>query len=492
MNKIEVAAGVILILIAVGLLIYLSPSKVGFAANASIPAAKASVLTFQLTDPPEVPNGTQALVIGYSSLSAHLIYANGTSNWVSAEGSGSINLLSLVNMSQVIGKANVPSNSVVDMVRFNITNAMITIGNNTYNVTVPSKQITVHVANAQKVNGTSSAVIDITPTIATIYTNTSTIFVLVPSLRAVVVSGGAQSAIGAKAPINMSMRHELELAKPNITISQIALSQKDNSTFFSLKISNNGNKSVEIMHVMLFGNESININASAQWRVEIKNGLVNIKRLGSQQSNMQIPQGMTNGMGGSANIGSISAEISNALGPNFTLKEASKYMGKGMLENISEELGINLNATMNETNITEIMDKVHSLNVSEEELHKLFSNESNPAFNAIISNFGLKKSEEVLNVSMDAEHFRVINFLVSQNGTLVLPFEEMNENIEESMHEFSEGYVLGAHSSVVLSYNGPISFAHGHVRIGVIPGESYKVVVVGDEGARASANITAS
>ncbi len=510
-NKIEIAAGIIIILIVIGASIYLSkPSKVSYVTTVAPMPAKTSVLTFQLTDPPEVPNGTQALVIYYSSLNAHLLYPNGTSGWASAEGSGSINLLSLVNMTQVIGKANIPSNATVDMVRFNITKATITIDNNTYNVTVPSEQVTVHVTNAAKVNGTSSAVIDITPTIATIYTNTSTIFVLVPSLRAVVVSGSASATIGAKVPVNASMRHELDLARPNITISQIVLSQKNNSTYFSVKVSNNGNESIRIMHVMLFGNESVNINASSYGRIEIEKNIIYIKRFGNSTEDMQIPQGISGSslgsVAGALGVGNISTGasvntlasstgISNAFGQNFTLGNIRKYVGKGMLENISEQLGISLNSTiLNETNFTQVLRKMHNFNISEGELHRFLSNESNPAFNAIINNFGLNEEENILNVSLNAEHFGVINFLVSQNGMLVLPFQGIisPSAVPANLEEFNESYTLGAHSSIVLTYSGPIGFAHDHVTISVIPGESYKVVVVGNEGAHASANITAS
>ncbi|MGC9099125.1 MAG: hypothetical protein ACP5HW_01080, partial [Candidatus Micrarchaeia archaeon] len=107
---------------------------------------------------------------------------------------------------------------------------------------------------------------------------------------------------------------------------------------------------------------------------------------------------------------------------------------------------------------------------------------------------GLDKEEDIINVSLNAEHFGVINFLVSQNGTLVLPFQGIinPSALPEDIQEFNESYTLGAHSSVVLTYSGPISFARGHVTISVIPGEGYKVVVVGNEGAHASANITAS
>jgi len=81
-----------------------------------------------------------------------------------------------------------------------------------------ARQIIVHVSNAHRVNGTASALIDITPVVASIYTNNSVIFVLVPSLRAVVVPGSASATVGAKLAINDTERHELESVKPNITI----------------------------------------------------------------------------------------------------------------------------------------------------------------------------------------------------------------------------------------------------------------------------------
>jgi len=139
------------------------------------------------------------------------LLANGTSEWVSSSNTGSVNLLSLVNISQVIGSVNIPKNSTVDMVKFNITSATITIDNKTYNVTVPSQQIIVHVSNTQRVNGTASALIDITPVVASIYTNNSVIFVLVPSLRAVVVPGSASATVGAKVAINETESMSLNL-----------------------------------------------------------------------------------------------------------------------------------------------------------------------------------------------------------------------------------------------------------------------------------------
>ncbi|MDE1768797.1 MAG: DUF4382 domain-containing protein, partial [Candidatus Micrarchaeota archaeon] len=169
-----------------------------------------------LTDPPVVPIGTTALVIAYSSVSVH---AGGTSagGWVGASGSGTINLLSLVNTSEMIGTANIPSNSTVDMISFNVTSATITINGTTSNVTIPTRSVTAHIVGSTKVNATSGVLLDFSPTIATIYTANSTVFVMVPSVRAIVIGNrniSVSSSIGAKETLNQSEKKTLEDVKP--------------------------------------------------------------------------------------------------------------------------------------------------------------------------------------------------------------------------------------------------------------------------------------
>ncbi|MGC8662678.1 MAG: hypothetical protein ACP5RT_02745 [Candidatus Micrarchaeia archaeon] len=521
MNKVEIAAGIIIILLVVGIVAYMN--KFSSVPPITTSAARnMSVLTFQLTDPPEVPNGTQSLTIGYSSINTHLVFGNGSGSWISAEGSGTINLLSLVNMSQVIGRAYIPANATVDEVKFTITNATITINNVVYNVTVPNNQISVHITNANKVNGTSSAVIDMTPVIATIYTNTSTTFVLVPSLRAIVVGGSSSTVIGTKTALNKNVTRELRLLRPNISISSVTLSEVGNSTHFSIDILNNGNQSVKIKHVLLFGNESINVNAGIYGRMKVRDGKIYIGENENYNSNVQEqdPPGFgggasiaAGGLGANAilnstissgiNSSTISGIINKTMGNSGVINSSVinnalnslGNMNESEIANISQLFNITINATnMNKANFTKLLRKIHSLNISEGELHDFLAKaESNPAFNAIANSFGLSNEEDLINVSINAEHFRVMDFFVGQNGTLMLPFEEKiavpNANISS---EFEEGDIVQAHSNAVLSFNGPISFANGHITIVIIPGDNYKVVVMGEEGARSSANVTAS
>jgi len=502
MNKAEIVAGIIIVILVIGIALLISkPSTTSITTTLPLPAPVAtSLLTFQLIDPPQVPNNTQALVITYSSLSAHVLLANGTSEWVSSTNTGSVNLLSLVNISQIIGSVNIPKNSTVDMVKFNITSATITIDNNTYNLTVPSKQIIVHVSNTQKVNGTASALIDITPVVASIYTNNSVIFVLVPSLRAVVVPGSASTTVGAKVTINYTERHELESIKPNITISSISLSESNNITLFKVSVVNNANTSVRIRHVLLFGNESISINTSFA-NIRIEDRQIDVRRFSNDTLNtgMEMPGYSNFNIGnGNFNLGALT---------NMTLGNASKILGINQSEitKLRSEFNISLNSStkLSPENISKIMKSIHNFNISEKELENMIENKS-PAFNSILGNMGIVNDIGQIRVSIDAEHFRVLNFVATQNGTLVLPFiryapngiasinANESEDIAELYQEFNNSYTIPAHGSATLTFDGKISFANGHITIAVIPGDHYRVSVIGTEGAYASASTTAS
>jgi len=507
MNKVEIAAGVIIIALVIGIALLMSkPSTTPVNTTSpspitTVPSLPTGLLTFQLIDPPQVPNNTQALVINYSSLSAHVLLANGTSEWISSPNTGSVNLLSLVNISQVIGSANIPKNSTVDMVKFNITSATITIENKTYNVTVPNQQIIAHVSNAQRLNGTASALIDMTPVVASIYTNNSVIFVLVPSLRAVVVPGSTSATVGAKVAINETERHELESIKPNITISSVSLSEINNMTLFRVSVVNNANTSVKIRHVLLFGNESISINTGFA-NIRIEDRQIDVRRFSNNTLNntdMKMPR--YDGFNVSYGNSDVGYPLSN-----MTLGNASKILGINQSEitKLRSEFNISLNSStrLSPGNISKIMKAIHSFNISEKELDEMIENKS-PAFNSILSNMGIAKDLGQIRVSIEAEHFRVLNFIATQNGTLMLPFEYTNGgvtpeyanesgDIAELEQEFNNSYTIPAHGSATLTFDGKISFANGHITIAVIPGDQYKVSVIGTEGAYASANTTAS
>ncbi|MGC8670029.1 MAG: DUF4382 domain-containing protein [Candidatus Micrarchaeia archaeon] len=498
MNKGGVAAGILLLIIViVAVAILVQHHKPASTTVTSIQASNQSMLTFQLTDPPEVPNGTQALMISYSSLSAHYTNGNGTSAWASAQASGSINLLSIVNVSQIIGSTNVPINATVDMVRLNITNATITIANTTYNITLPSHQLTVRVANAHKANGTESALIDLTPVVATIYTSNSTIFVLVPSVRAVIVGSKVNSSVqvGAKVRINATERHELELSKPNISIKSASLSQSGNTTYLSVTVVNNANTSVNIKHIMLFGNESVHINYQGI-TARIENGRISIRNEEHANIGKNEPSGNYGGFGAGASAGmsdNNQGSMDAGLGHGISGQNLS-----GIMSNFSERFGINastaniLESEFNESELENLtgmnFSGMHGFNMSISEYSDIMEhmNISNATLAKI---FNITRDQmEHMKLGISAMHFRVFDFFVAQNGMLMLPFLQGS-----NMSEYEgEGYTMPAHGSYTFTFTGKLSFANGNLQVSIIPGSTYRINVIGNDGARSSINVTAS
>ncbi|MGC8496133.1 MAG: hypothetical protein ACP5MX_02925 [Candidatus Micrarchaeia archaeon] len=484
MAKGGIVAGLILLVIIIAAL------YVAFAPHqAQVSKSSTQQFFFQLVDPPEVPNGTQSLVIAYSSLSAHVVLHNST-YWVSSQSSGSVNLLSVVNTSQVLGSVDIPANAVVDMVRFNITSAKITINNSTYNVTVPSGTVTAKISNARQLNNSASALIDLTPVIATIYTQNSTLFVMVPSVRAIVVGSNASvsKGFGARVAINATERHELEISRPNITLSNVSLSSANNVTSFSITVSNNANSSINIKHIMIFGNESVHVVAQGV-AVGISDGHIRIHHGFDNSIDKDAPSGFGAsgsfgaGLASGFGNGGMSANISSSMGINSTAANAILgSLNSSEIENIGKAI------ESNAINITSILNSTRSMNISIKDYQDIMEhiNASNSTIAKILNITGAER--EHIDMALGAESFRAINFFVGQNGTLVLPFVAGND-----MNEFEgEGYTIPAHGSATFSFKGAIGFGNGVMSISLVPGATYKVVVIGEDGARASMNVSAS
>ena len=126
-----------------------------------------NALLFSLTDPPIVPNGTQSLFINYSSLEIHITAQNGSSMWIPGKGNGTIDLLTLVNASQIIGLARIPKNMSVDAVRFNVDSARIMINGTEYNVSIPNSQVSTQIS--PPASNSEEVLIDLFPTVGVVY-----------------------------------------------------------------------------------------------------------------------------------------------------------------------------------------------------------------------------------------------------------------------------------------------------------------------------------
>ncbi|MEM3227705.1 MAG: hypothetical protein QXK65_02030 [Candidatus Micrarchaeaceae archaeon] len=528
MGKLKSTAyAVIVILIIIGIVLYLRKAP-------SVPVPLPSAFVIQLTDPPQVPAGTQALVISYSDLQLHEAAAPNSTGFIDLNQSGSVDLLGLVNFTQTIGVANIKPNMTFNLVRFNITSAKIEIDNSTYNVSVPNNRLTVHISNSN--SSAKGVLIDITPSVLEIYAANQTVFVLVPSARAVIIGGklvnSSSVQIGYKAKKQEQEDLSLESTKPNISIVSASLSFSGNTTTLTAQVKNNGKSTAVLKNLMVFGNMQVTIgniikpmdNAPQKPSASFENG------------NSGAAEGL--GMGGFGNFNASDLEsaaeaiaqakyvtsfhfntnLSNLsvygikIGSNGTVElvNTSKLMsalGKvsggynSALLNLSSTTGINI---ANITAIAEHRSEVNSIvNSALAKLEDSASEHLNASevediilnMTARVGNVSSEDTAGIVGVSFYRKYYhRVLNFLIMPNATLSLPF-----SVAEA--EGPNGYNLTPGNTVTLYFKGNISFgggavraANGITRVVTLPleNQSYSIRVIGEDGAFAESNIIAT
>ena len=216
-----------------------------------------------LTDPPNVPWGTTELNVTYSGVQLHVVNGN-VSNWVAAQESGRINLLSLVNVSQTIARVSLPTGSTVDGIQFSLHSAEAKINDKVYPITILSNQLVVSLRKT-RLNGTQTgALIDLRPSLVEICATNSTggrisYYVLVPSATAIVKSNTTvnQCQIGAKSKLEDhdrdDMEHEYEHASEKVTITSSSLKVNNNVTALSVTFKNVGTKDATVSGLMVHG-----------------------------------------------------------------------------------------------------------------------------------------------------------------------------------------------------------------------------------------------
>jgi hypothetical protein len=123
------------------------------------------VLSVLLTDPPTVPEGVSAVYVTYSNIAVH-VESSGDSGWVTIAGAGTIDTLKLVNLSQTISSATIPS-FTYNLVAFDISSVKVDFMGTNYSATVNSGRLVVPIVGGVKVNSghPAAALVDIQPTV---------------------------------------------------------------------------------------------------------------------------------------------------------------------------------------------------------------------------------------------------------------------------------------------------------------------------------------
>jgi hypothetical protein len=226
-------------------------------------SAAASFLVM-LTDPPAVPAGTTILDLEYSNVSLHATYPNGTAVWLPVNASGTVDLFTLVNMSQTIASTTIPTGSAVDKIQFTIEDVDAVVNGVMYNVTALSETLVVSVKNSSVNQTLSGVLIDFNPTLVQIQATDANgtlvyYYVLVPSATATIVGdlSREQVKVGTIVQLGENNRvklvHVVEEFSKNVTIMNASLSVNGNITTLSVTLKNDGSVAFRVFGLTLHG-----------------------------------------------------------------------------------------------------------------------------------------------------------------------------------------------------------------------------------------------
>ena len=217
-----------------------------------------------LTDPPTVPAGTTQLNLTYTDFLLYVIYSNGTDEWLPVGAEGTVNLFSLINMTQTIASITIPLNSTVVKVQFTIADVTAVVNEQTYNVTSLSDTFVVKVVNGAVNKTLSGVLIDFNPTLVQIQASDENdmlvyYYVLVPSANGIIVENltSAHVKVGTIIEIGENNRVRLVRVKEdfskNLTIVSATLTVNGNATGLSVTLKNEGDVLFRIFGLTLHG-----------------------------------------------------------------------------------------------------------------------------------------------------------------------------------------------------------------------------------------------
>jgi DNA-binding transcriptional ArsR family regulator len=247
-------------LIILGLVAALTVGYILSASNSNSP--KSSLVQISLTDPPTVPAGTTALYINYSSVSLQ-VTGNGTSKWIQSDDNGTIDVMKLINFSQVIAGIEVPKGSKITLLKLNINAARIVINGTSYELILRDNQISTSISGNINTNETSEILADLSPVVVAMYINGQNVLVMTPQVTSVSVlinsstTSGGQTNQSARSKLSPAELRVLQLTNSNLSITKGSLLVSKDLVNLALTVTNNGNKSVVLKDLMILGKQNI-------------------------------------------------------------------------------------------------------------------------------------------------------------------------------------------------------------------------------------------
>jgi len=209
-------------------------------------------LSILITDPPHVPEGVTSVYITYSDLAVHVARAGNESGWTVVKSQGEIDLMQTLNVSQTIASVNIAT-GVYNLIRFNISSALVTFEGENYTAFVPSSMLKVPIIGGIEVNDTkpSATIIDISPAVFNIGSPSNPEFIIRPAAKAYAVPSTEVSKEIEHEGWRFSLmgkgwwKHIRQNYTANLEVTEASLTADS----LSVTVENTGNQSTKILTV---------------------------------------------------------------------------------------------------------------------------------------------------------------------------------------------------------------------------------------------------
>ena len=206
------------------------------------------------TDPPTAASGVSSATVTYSGLAVHSAGSGSASGWTQLNGSGTINLMSSVNVSQTIAAAQVQSGTY-DMVAMNVTSGTVVYNGQTYPAAIASGNLNIRLNSDVQVNSStpSAAIVDLRTFVINAGSTSSPQFVISASAKATSVPPNAMTTASLQVGATASLKGQAWwTAFQDQTATKIDITSATmTSNSLSLQLSNSGNSSGDVQTIVV-------------------------------------------------------------------------------------------------------------------------------------------------------------------------------------------------------------------------------------------------
>jgi hypothetical protein len=266
-KTIAYAAAALLVSVAIiaSSVLYLGIPVPGVTTSSSALGPQSATLAIRLTDPPQVPSLTTSLNLTYSSLDLLVGEPTGSGGQLTTKsatvtpsgGSATVDLLKLQNASQTIALADLPNDSILYSVTFNVSSISIDVNNTISSVALATggTSFQVTIAQPSPCHTGDFALLQLNPVVV----NTPTGYQLVPSAVGVMgheVNRG-EDTLGSRHGITTGDNDHLQKAQGNVTSSLTALSVSGNTTTVTILVNNSASFPIDLNALGLHGNFTV-------------------------------------------------------------------------------------------------------------------------------------------------------------------------------------------------------------------------------------------